>query len=228
MKHPTREEWMSFLYDELPKAAKTDFQRHLDSCSACQKSVAEWESAMSGLDAWKLPNRSASISWAQPAFKWAIAAVFAFGLGYGIGRFSVPAANLEALRAGIEESLRTSVQNRLAAQIEQTLVDDLKASWAAEKQQLIDRMDALAAQTLTASAEQTEELLSNYREAFQRFETRLTRQADELATLRRDTETMAVLAEYGFRLNEQQLVRLASFNTPPRRVSGGSRTQDEP
>ncbi|MBI2948731.1 MAG: zf-HC2 domain-containing protein [Verrucomicrobia bacterium] len=213
MNHPTREEWLSYLYDELPGATKAELVQHLDSCPACRKSVSEWQSAMGSLDRWKLPTRSLPLFFLQPALKWAVAAVFAVGLGYGFGRFSAPAAKVETLRAGIENSLRASLETEIETRLREKYGRQFNTLLANAEARLMDRMDTLAAQTVRASVEQTQGMLSPYNDALKNFDTRLRQQGTEIGALRQDTERMALLTEVGFRRNEQQLVRLANFNT---------------
>lgn len=228
MNHPTREEWMSYLYDEFPNPGQAALQAHLESCPTCRANVAGWQSAMTSLESWTLPKKSARFRHLQPALKWGIAALFALGMGYGFARFSVPAANVETLRAGLENSIRTSLEKEIQARLHQQLRGEIKAQWADAQSQLIDRMDTLAAKTLTASFEQTQGLFSTYDDALAKLDNRLTQQSTAQAALRKDTERMAVLTEYGFRRNEQQWVQLANDNEPPNRLSGRSRNQDDP
>ena len=212
MNHPTREEWVSYLYDDAPSSTKATLAQHLETCPACQKSVDEWQSVKQSLDSWKLPKRSLSVQFLQPVLKWGMAAAFAVGLGYGLGRFSVPAANMETWRAGIENSLRASIETEVQTRLEQKLGNEFKVLLASAQTQLIDRMDALAAKTLTESIDQTQGLLTGYTEAIKNLDARLTRQGTDISALRNDTETMAVLTEAGFRRSEQQLVHLANFS----------------
>ena len=75
-------------------------------------------------------------------------------------------------------------------------------------------MELTAANAVAESSEQTQHLLSAYASALKNFDQRLTRQATDLTALRKDAETVAVLTEYGFRRNQQQMVRLATYNQP--------------
>ena len=115
MNHPTHEEWMAYLYKETPRSELAALEQHLRSCPACEKTVGEWQVAMRGLRSWRLPTRTPSLSFAEPLLKWGIAALFAVGLGYGLGRFSAPTLDVETLRAGIENSLRASLAHEIPA-----------------------------------------------------------------------------------------------------------------
>jgi len=204
---------MSYLYDDLPGATKAELVRHLDSCPACRKNVNEWQSAMRSLDQWQLPPRSLPLFFLRPALKWPVAAAFAVGLGYGFGRFSAPAANLETLRAGIENSLRASLASEIETRLQDHYARQFNALLANAEARLIDRMDTLAARTVSASDEQMQGMLTTYNDALKNLDARLVQQRTEISALRRDTETMALLTEVGFRRNEQQLGRLANFTT---------------
>lgn len=208
MNHPTKEEWMSYLYNDVPSSTRAALTRHLDSCAECRKSIGEWQTTMQSLDGWRLPHRPVALPFLRPALKWAIAAALAVGLGYGFGRFSAPAANVATLRVGIENSLRASLESEIETRLQQKLQRQLTVMTANMEAGLIERMNTLA----TASDDQTHGVLAAYDNAIKGLDTRLNQQGTEISALRKDTETMAVLTEVGFRRNEQQLVRLASFN----------------
>src|SRR5207245_10403216 len=50
MKHPSTEEWMSFLYEENSPRQRTELKAHLRSCPECCVKVAEWRAGMRALD----------------------------------------------------------------------------------------------------------------------------------------------------------------------------------
>ncbi|HKQ37003.1 MAG TPA: zf-HC2 domain-containing protein [Verrucomicrobiae bacterium] len=113
MKHPTPEQWMDYIYGELPKSQRADLAAHLKSCPSCAAQVARWGAVQSRLDDWQLPETTKR-SWRIPApAKWAIAAAFmiaAVGLGFGAGR----AANTKALRQEMQIALQQAQNdNRL-------------------------------------------------------------------------------------------------------------------
>jgi len=207
---------MSYLYGELPSRTKTTLATHLASCPACQKNVADWQSAMKALDTWELPLRPARLAALHSALKWGIAALFVLGFGYGLGRFSMPASNLETLRAGIERSVRTSLEKEFRQRVRNDLDQELRSMLATCQQQLTNRlrqayvdMNGLAEKTLVASAEQTGRLLAAYDEkrqeqqqatwtALNTLDTRQRRIAAEYASFRREVETLAVLTEKNF------------------------------
>ena len=99
LKHPTPEDWMAYLYRELRGQSKADLQAHLEACPRCQQDVAAWRGAMQSLDQWRFPRKQPAFAMAQPILKWGLAALFLIMVGYGIGRLSVAASNVETLRA---------------------------------------------------------------------------------------------------------------------------------
>jgi len=56
MNHPSREEWMSYLYDELNADQSANLQAHLHTCPDCKSKVNEWQAARSGHDEWRVPK----------------------------------------------------------------------------------------------------------------------------------------------------------------------------
>ena len=46
MNHPNHEEWMSFIYGELPPETHAEQARHFESCAACRAQVTAWRSTM--------------------------------------------------------------------------------------------------------------------------------------------------------------------------------------
>lgn len=228
MNHPTREEWMSYLYDEISRPAKAAFKTHLQNCPTCQKSLDEWRGVVQNLDAWALPKGRFKMAFVQPALKWAMAALFALGLGYGIGRFSVPSLDAATLRAGIENSLRPSLENEIRARLGRELADEVRSMVAASEASLVANLESLSAKSAAGSIEQTQVILSAYAAALKQQQTQTTQLAGALETLRKDTERMALLTAYGFQRNEQQLVQLATYNEPAASFPGKSGSQPNP
>ena len=111
MKHPAQEEWMDFLYGELPKAQRADLAAHLKSCPSCAAQVARWGAVQEQLDDWQLPETRRS--WRIPApVRWAMAAAFliaALGIGFGAGR----ASSTKALRQEMQVALRQAQHDNL-------------------------------------------------------------------------------------------------------------------
>lgn len=112
MKHPPQEQWMDYIYGELPKTQRADLGAHLKSCPSCAAQLARWGAVQGRLDDWQLPETKRP--WRIAAgFKWAIAAAFmiaALGIGFGAGR----AASTKALRQEMQVALQKAYEdNRL-------------------------------------------------------------------------------------------------------------------
>ena len=113
MKHPTSEQWMDYIYGELPKPQRAGLAAHLKSCPSCAAQVACWGAVHERLDDWTLP-KPAKRAWRVPAAaRWAMAAAFiiaALGIGFGAGR----ASSTKALRQEMQVALQQAQQdNRL-------------------------------------------------------------------------------------------------------------------
>lgn len=230
MNHPTREDWMAYLYGEIRREAKGQITAHLDACDECRANVAAWRQAMLALDAWQVPTAQPRRHWA-PLVKWAAAAAVLLLAGFGFGRGLSPTpVNAAAIRAAIEPSLKHSVEAelrpKLAREMQEKWQTDLATAHvklAAEfrkeaQEQLANVADAtLAAATADADrllgefaktetekrAEEKQILLTLLKELEAKFLT-------EFAATRKDLETVAVLTELGLRSAQQEIVQLAS------------------
>lgn len=89
MKHPSREEMMSYLYDELEPGPRDALERHLDQCASCRANLEEWRSTTLQLEAYAVaaakPARPVQQRWTRPALATAAAAVVLLA-GFSLGR----------------------------------------------------------------------------------------------------------------------------------------------
>src|SRR6476646_11893780 len=87
MNNPRREEWMSYLYDELDTTTRAGLAEHCRTCADCRASVEHWRAARSELDAWRLAprakSRRAQPVWSAPRLKWATMATALLAGGFG-------------------------------------------------------------------------------------------------------------------------------------------------
>jgi len=193
--HPSPEEWMDYLYTELPPDRQTGLDGHLRACPTCRAQVDQWRATMAALDTWRLGARRASTACVPGTLRWAIAAAAVLGFGLFLGRLTSPAPGLAKLRAELAAPLRqefqADLQTALNAADQRTArqLDDLDRTWAAAREE--DR--------------QANQALYN--------RVRTQRQAD-LAWLRRDLETVAVRADERFDTTERTLGQLASSTLP--------------
>jgi anti-sigma factor RsiW len=204
MKHPSRETWMSYLYDELSAPERAEAATHLADCPECRNQVAGWRATVSALDSWKLPrHRTPAARLCQPWVQWAAAAVMVLSVGFGAGRLSAPAADIEQIRATLEPSLRQQLRTEFAETVRVELV---RAS----------------ADTLDTSRDETQQLLAGFAaqveqargQDWQTIRAALTTLRQERLTDRRDLETVAVLTGAGLRQTQQQLYQLADYSAP--------------
>ena len=204
MNHPSREVWMSYLYDELSTPERTEAAAHLADCPECQNQVAGWRATVSALDSWKLPrHRKKPVLFFQPLVQWAAAAVIVLSVGFGVGRISAPAADVEQIRATLEPALRQQLQTELL----QTVRTELAQASA-------DTFDTSRAETQRLLAGFATQLGQERGDDLQTIRAALTALQQERLADRRDLETVAVLTGAGLRQTQQQLFQLADYSVP--------------
>jgi len=194
---------MAYLYDEAGVTERASLAAHLAACPECLTRLDEWRRTTRALNTWKVPGVRPHRPLFQPMLQWAAAAAVVLAVGIGIGHAtSAPPTDTLALR------------------------QQMRAEFA---QMLRQELDKSASATLTASRNQTQDLLGDYARyaednrandtrAFYNALSRVDAQrvADNLS-LRRDIETVAVVSESGLRQTQQGLVQLAdarSFVSP--------------
>jgi putative zinc finger protein len=241
MNHPTREEWMAYLYGEISDRAKPTLKTHLDACEECRADVTKWRQTMKSLATWQLSPAPQRHNF-SPMVRWAAAAAAVLLAGFGFGRAMSPApADAAAIRAAIEPSLKSSVESDLRPKLRREVEDRWQAAFAttraemaaAYKKQLQEELAKLADATLTAANTETERLISAFvkSENEQRTEENQTlltllkeletKRLTDYASLRKELEitvtkleTVAVLTEVGLRSAQQEIVQLASDRLP--------------
>ena len=193
--HPGADEWVAFLYGELPAATRRELGAHLAQCPNCAAQLQDWRDSMNALDQWALPAVRRPARQAVPALKWAAAAAVILLLGFAIGRQSSSAAReIAALKASV-------------AQLEQN----------ARRETDSDPNGTVDAATAAANDE-TVRLLAEFSrlQNEQRIADRLAVQALEirLDRVRSELETVALNTESGFQQTHENLVQLASLSVP--------------
>jgi hypothetical protein len=200
--HPSAEEWMAYLYDEVAPERKRELHAHLAQCGDCGRQLHQWRAGMVALDEWKLPPIKHTRSVPQPVAlaRWAVAAVLVLAVGFAIGRQTASAAReLSALKATVAQ-LTERVEGRG-----------------------FDASNTVAVATTAANAEALR-LLSDYAQLddARRTQDRQTvglvlREMDSrLLKLRTELETVAVNTETGFRQTKEGLTTLASYTVADR------------
>ena len=126
--HPTREDIVAKLYDELPPERHSEVAAHLGQCAECHKLATEWCDTMEHLDSWQLPAPEPQPEFEREPvdfarlFKWALAACLVVGLGFLGGRLSAPVPDAAAVRAALAPELQ-----KLAAVMDTKLAEDRRA-----------------------------------------------------------------------------------------------------
>jgi len=231
--HPSREQWMSYLYGELPRAAKADLAQHLRTCPVCQMDVTVWQNAKGSLGAWKIirPERPAPVPVVFSAFKWAMPALVMLGVGFTVGRFAQANSDRESLRAALAPELKAAllpdltreVQEQLQADYGAVLAGGPEASRTEFRRQLRALLDDTKLKAVTASTAQTEHALLGFAETYRTdrdeaqqailnlFDRAERKRQAEYVSLRRAVETVAVVADDKFQRTESQLGQLESY-----------------
>jgi hypothetical protein len=183
MKHPNREEWMSYLYDELETEPRRALDRHLEQCAECRDHVAQWRSTSKQLDAFEVSAARPVASLWPVWVRWATAAAAAVVIlagGFALGRFT-----------GASRTEVAALRNQIAALATDAESRAIAAARAETQSQLQPFAAAVSEQLRTTRAQH----------------------AADYASLRKELETVAVLTEVGFRQTENQIVELASADT---------------
>jgi hypothetical protein len=194
--HPAPEQWADYLYEELAPEVRASLEEHLRGCVACQRQLTEWRETMSALDACKVRPRVRPLEVFTTSVRWAAAAALVLGLGWLGGRLAAPEVP-DILR------LRAEVRADLEAELRQQFATRLQAALAAAEQRTGESLQALAATWAAARAEDQHTTLA----LFQRAE---RQRLSDYAALRRDLETVAVVAQDAIGLTQQQLTQLAA------------------
>lgn len=225
MTHPTREDWMSYLYEELDAAARAELTAHLRICPECKTALDGWRGTMNTLQAWQLPAKSDGTIWARPFFKWGIAAALMLGIGFGFGQFAgAKALNTEQLRAALIPTLRQELRQELNADVLAAFNESRAGLTNEFRQQLRGRLDQWAADSIAAANLETRRVLMEFaenhevgREVDRQATLAALRKLDqqqraEYASLLQKVETVAVVAQGGFQQTQNQIDQLAFYS----------------
>jgi hypothetical protein len=220
MNHPTQEQWMEYLYDEMPSPERKELESHLKGCTACREKAMELQGTTRTLDTWKVevPAKHAFAARWQPGFKWAVAAALLVTTAFAAGRMSEPKVDVEALKAQIskpiEEKMRrdllASEQARIASHEKEMAVLNLRMQTVAAKAvseanaSVREHLEQLAV-NLAALREEDKKALTS---ALQSFE---AQRISDLQRFREDLEKVALYSEQSYRNAQRQLVQLANY-----------------
>ena len=185
MTHPSGEDWMSYLYDELPATARSRMRDHLEACEECRVKLEGWERMSRSLDEFTLPRHSHTSRQSRLS-RWAIAAGFvAFAAA---GAMHVAALNREV------KQLRA----------------EFNAVVTQERGQQVKGVNAEVQALITAVAQRLEaQRLADHQTTLGALQ-RLTRQhAEDYTALRVELETVAILTEAGLQRAQNQIATIA-------------------
>jgi hypothetical protein len=137
MKHPNREQWISFLYEECDPAEQTELAAHLQTCAGCRDQVKTWRSTTAALDTYKIERRAQPNWQTVPWLRWSAAAAALLAIGISIGatlqaRENPNAALIAELRGRIEKSEAEQAQTkRFLVELTETIAENRAKDQAA-------------------------------------------------------------------------------------------------
>ena len=204
MNHPKREEWTPYLFGEATPEARNKLTEHLQNCPECAAEIAGWRRSLHKLDRWKLPRMRARSAQGAPSFlKWGVAAALVLGAGVGLGRWSAPAVDSNALQTRIEASVKSSLalerQGQFNADLQSALAGAVDASAAETQRQLGELVQAL-----NRAREEDRQITFSWIDNVRK------QHAADYLSLRTDLETVASLADEEIRRARRSLNQLAA------------------
>lgn len=152
--HPTKEDLVRYLSEEILPGEQAEIRAHIEQCSNCRNTVHEWHTTLEQLDAWALPKQRRK----SLAAKWvplAAAACVLIGVGFGVGRFSVnPGMPKEEVAALVENEKANIYKDFVLAletarledrQLTSLMMDELRADQSYKLVQLRKDLETVAA-----------------------------------------------------------------------------------
>ncbi|HSH93544.1 MAG TPA: zf-HC2 domain-containing protein [Roseimicrobium sp.] len=145
MNHPANEDWMSYLYGELPPDRHAELDRHLDHCPACATRVNAWRGAQRDLDAWEIATPPTTVRRGVPVvLQWAAAAAVVLCAGWWAGSASAPRVDESALEARLASSIELRVRTE-TAKVQQSYAVQLEK----DREAMLDTVQRIEAQRIT-------------------------------------------------------------------------------
>ncbi|MEW6156100.1 MAG: zf-HC2 domain-containing protein [Verrucomicrobiota bacterium] len=231
MSHPSREDWMAYLYGESSPETHQSLQQHLDVCPPCRVQMEAWQQTREALSTWELAPAVKRRRWTALTMRWAAAAVFVLGVGFGLGRLTIAAPDVEKLRAAIvsplKEELHAEIRREMRADLEAALSANPSQADTEFRKNLQNGLSEWAARAAAASAGETQKLLADFARSYESARTE-DRQAmlavlkkmeqqrlADLANLRAAIETVAVVAENRLLNTQEQIGQLVAYQQNP-------------
>jgi hypothetical protein len=214
MTHPTREDWMSYLYDELPANARSSLRTHLDSCAECRAQVQTWQSASRSLDEFTLPRRRKVLP-RTSITKWAIAAAFVAFAALGVTRLAALNSEMKQLRVELQASLKRDVESAVRLQLAEKMQGDFDKALNRISEQAAKSANAEARTLIATVAQRIEaQRLVDQQTTLAALQKLSARHTEDYAALRKELETVAVLTEAGLQRAQSQIATLAYSPLP--------------
>jgi hypothetical protein len=192
MKHPEREEWVPFIFGEADASQRRQLESHLKACAECREEIESWQRSVGRLDSWKLPRISKPRANFVPLVKWAAAAAVVLSIGFGLGRVSATRMDAEKVRAAVERDIRSEfaqIAREEAAKTAAVAIKDfsqqVRTGRAADNRIIFAVLDRLETQHTT-----------------------------DCLALKKELDTVALNADAGLRLAQEQFVQLADTTRP--------------
>ena len=215
MNHPQHEEWVPYIFNEATPETRRRLKEHLAACSTCREELDSWKRSLGRLDAWKLPRFSKPAEFLQPFLKWAAAAALFLVLagGVAVGRLLPATQDTARLKAALESDLRQQLQHEFAVKLQSELAQSSSSTLKAANRQAQDILTDYINADQAKRAEDNQAILTAL--------DRMSKQhLADYASLKQELDTVAFNTDVGLRHTEQQLVQLASYETP---VTGGTK-----
>jgi hypothetical protein len=203
MKHPTPEDWMDYLYHELPAEKAGTLDRHLRECPECQTAVASWKLAGTEMSHWSLTPQPSQ--WRTPArsIAWAAAAAAVVLLAAGAGRLTATrSTDTTQIARAIEPLVRAQVESELQHRVD----DRVNAALERNNRETSQLVSQLIENVNSARASDRVEVIN----LLSKFE---TDQNARMAAMRADLETVAVVGESRLRSAQQEIGDLATISS---------------
>ncbi len=199
MNHPSRDEFVPYVFGEAKPEVKRRLRQHLAECAECRDEVERWKHGLNRLDDWKLPRSVCYPQVFQPLLRWAAAGAMACAIllaGFFAGRFSAPKPSLAQVRQAVAMEVRQQLHQQLAQQLSAKLANatsDAVAASVAQTRQLL----AVYAQAEEARrAERARAIAVALDQLDRRWQ---AQRAADYMTLKEQLDTVAVNTDAGLR-----------------------------
>jgi len=209
MTHPTREDWMSYVYDELPLESRSAMRAHLSSCPACREQVETWQRASRSLDGFQLPRRQKPLRKAV-LIRWAVAAAFVGLAAVGAMRGSALQREVTQMQAAMQGSFQRDIEAAVRLELSEKMRADLGTALNELRAQANGTSNVEAQALITALSQRLEtQRIADQQATLAVLQKLNTQHARDYAALRKELETVAIFTEAGLQTAQNQIATLA-------------------